>query len=119
MRRGVDPWPLGPHSWETFGWSGTSAEMTWRPRGDTGSDFLVLCRCGSSESWQTRSARCARVPDPRAPDRSGLLVVGDNTDQNLLVTWTWTYVNSGWQARSEPSDRLGLRRPPLPAPPQE
>ena len=32
------------------------------------------------------------------PDRSGLLVVGDNTDQNLLVTWTWTYVNSGWQA---------------------
>jgi opacity protein-like surface antigen len=32
------------------------------------------------------------------PDRSGLLVVEDNTDQNLLVTWTWTYVNSGWQA---------------------
>ena len=25
-------------------------------------------------------------------------MVGDNTDQNLLVTWTWTYVNSGWQA---------------------
>jgi hypothetical protein len=32
------------------------------------------------------------------PDRSGLLVVGENTDQNLLVTETWTYVNSGWQA---------------------
>jgi len=79
---------------------------------------LVLCRCGSSESWQTRSALCARVPDPRTPDRSGLLVVGDNTDQNLLVTWTWTYVNSGWQARSEPSDRLVLRRLPLPAHPQ-
>jgi hypothetical protein len=31
-------------------------------------------------------------------DRSGLLVVGDNTGQNLLVTETWTYVNSGWQA---------------------
>ena len=31
-------------------------------------------------------------------DRSGLLVVGDNTDQNLLITETWTYVNSGWQA---------------------
>jgi hypothetical protein len=31
------------------------------------------------------------------PDRSDLLVVGDNTDQNLLVTETWTYVNSGWQ----------------------
>jgi len=32
------------------------------------------------------------------PDRSGLLVVGDDIDQNLLVTETWTYVNSGWQA---------------------
>ena len=32
------------------------------------------------------------------PDRSGLLVVGDDTDQNLLVTETWTYVDSGWQA---------------------
>jgi hypothetical protein len=32
------------------------------------------------------------------PDRSRLLVVGDNIDQNLLVTETWTYVNSGWQA---------------------
>jgi opacity protein-like surface antigen len=32
------------------------------------------------------------------PDESGLLVVGDSTDQNLLVTGTWTYVNSGWQA---------------------
>jgi hypothetical protein len=32
------------------------------------------------------------------PDRSGLLVEGDNIDQNLLVTETWTYVNSGWQA---------------------
>jgi hypothetical protein len=32
------------------------------------------------------------------PDRSGLLVVGDNIDQNLLVTESWTYVNSGWQA---------------------
>jgi hypothetical protein len=32
------------------------------------------------------------------PDRSDLLVVGDNTDQNLLVTGTWAYVNSGWQA---------------------
>jgi hypothetical protein len=32
------------------------------------------------------------------PDRSDLLVVGDNTDQNLLVTGTWTYVDSGWQA---------------------
>ena len=31
------------------------------------------------------------------PDRSDLLVVEDNTDQNLLVTGTWTYVNSGWQ----------------------
>jgi hypothetical protein len=31
------------------------------------------------------------------PHRSDLLVVGDSTDQNLLVTWTWTYVNSGWQ----------------------
>ena len=31
------------------------------------------------------------------PDRSGLLLVG-NTDLNLLVTETWTYVNSGWQA---------------------
>ena len=32
------------------------------------------------------------------PDRSGLLVVGDDTGQNLLVTETWTYVDSGWQA---------------------
>jgi hypothetical protein len=32
------------------------------------------------------------------PDRSGLLVVGDDTDQNLLVTGTWTYVDSEWQA---------------------
>ncbi len=32
------------------------------------------------------------------PDRSGLLVVADNTGQNLLVTETWTYVDSGWQA---------------------
>ena len=32
------------------------------------------------------------------PHRSDLLVEGDNTDQNLLVTGTWTYVNSGWQA---------------------
>jgi hypothetical protein len=24
-------------------------------------------------------------------------VVGDNTDKNLLVTGTWTYVNSRWQ----------------------
>jgi hypothetical protein len=31
------------------------------------------------------------------PDRSGLLVVGGNPGQNLLVTETWTYVNSGWQ----------------------
>jgi hypothetical protein len=31
------------------------------------------------------------------PDRPDLLVVGDNTDQNLLVAGTWTYVNSGWQ----------------------
>jgi hypothetical protein len=31
------------------------------------------------------------------PDRSDLLVVGDNTDKNLLVTGTWTYVNSGWE----------------------
>src|SRR4029453_9908489 len=32
------------------------------------------------------------------PDRSGLLVVGDTIDQNLLVTESWTYVDSGWQA---------------------
>ena len=36
------------------------------------------------------------------PDRSGVQVIGDNIgdniDQNLLVTETWTYVNSGWQA---------------------
>jgi hypothetical protein len=32
------------------------------------------------------------------PDRSDLLVGGDNTDQNMLITGTWTYVNSGWQA---------------------
>ena len=32
------------------------------------------------------------------PDRSGLLVVEDNPDQNLPVTETWTYVDSGWQA---------------------
>jgi hypothetical protein len=32
------------------------------------------------------------------PHRSDLLVVGDNPDENLLVTETWTYVNSGWQA---------------------
>ena len=32
------------------------------------------------------------------PDRPDLLLVGDNTDQTLLVTGTWTYVNSGWQA---------------------
>jgi hypothetical protein len=32
------------------------------------------------------------------PHQSDLLVEGDNTDQNLLVTGTWTYVNSGWQA---------------------
>ena len=31
------------------------------------------------------------------PHRSNLLVVGDNTDKNLLVTGTWTYVNSRWQ----------------------
>src|SRR6266540_3543305 len=53
MRRGVDPWPLLPHMWETFRCSGTSAEMTWRPHCDTGSLFLVLCGCGSSESWPT------------------------------------------------------------------
>ena len=32
------------------------------------------------------------------PHRPDLLAVGDDTDQNLLVTGTWTYVNSGWQA---------------------
>ena len=32
------------------------------------------------------------------PHQSDLLVVGDSKDQNLLVTATWTYVNSEWQA---------------------
>ena len=32
------------------------------------------------------------------PDQSGLLVAGDSTDLNLLVTGTWTYVSGGWQA---------------------
>jgi hypothetical protein len=32
------------------------------------------------------------------PDRSGLLVIGNDIGQNLLITGTWTYVNSGWQA---------------------
>ena len=31
------------------------------------------------------------------PHRADLLMEGDNTDKNLLVTGTWTYVNSGWQ----------------------
>jgi len=31
------------------------------------------------------------------PHQSGLLVVGDSTDRSLLITRTWTYVNSGWQ----------------------
>jgi hypothetical protein len=32
------------------------------------------------------------------PHRPDLLVVGDDADQNLLVSENWTYVNSGWQA---------------------
>jgi hypothetical protein len=32
------------------------------------------------------------------PNQPDLLVVGDSTDQNLLVTGTWRYVSSGWQA---------------------
>ena len=32
------------------------------------------------------------------PDRSDLLLVGDDTDQDPLVTETWMYLNSGWQA---------------------
>jgi hypothetical protein len=31
------------------------------------------------------------------PHRADLLMVGNNTDKNLLVTGTWAYVNSGWQ----------------------
>jgi hypothetical protein len=31
------------------------------------------------------------------PHRAGLLVVGENIDKNLLISGTWTYVNSGWQ----------------------
>jgi hypothetical protein len=31
------------------------------------------------------------------PHRADLLMVGENTNKNLLVTGTWAYVNSGWQ----------------------
>lgn len=37
--------------------------------------------------------RLYRVLRHRADD----LMVGDNSNKNLLVTETWTYVNSGWQ----------------------
>ena len=100
---------------------GTSAEMIWRLRSDTGSLFLVLCGYGSSESWPTRSVvGLPQHSDEYRPQRPILLAVVQTVVQwrarsatqrlaNVHRTSSGCFIGGRWIGLDKASDGLQSR----------